>query len=277
VSGGERKRTNIANELVNNPSLVFLDEPTSGLDAATSLGLIVTLKNLAKSGHTVVTTIHQPSSSMFMMFDNVVLLAEGGWVVYSGSSAGVLPYCARLGLHSPPRYNPADFMLEVVTSTETIADGRTVRQLLIDTYAENEAKRGDGDGSSKAKPVQLDDEEREAVRDMKKGKKYPTSFFAQTWVMAVRSFKQRRHDILSWMHLIQIALIALLGGLLWFQMDKKESAIGDRNGFLFFSTMFWIMHPWMQSLYACTSLSRVFVCVCDAVWCVRVRVRSSKC
>jgi ABC-type multidrug transport system ATPase subunit len=72
--------------------------------------LIVTLKNLAKSGHTVVTTIHQPSSSMFLMFDNVLLLAEGGWVVYSGSSAGVLPYFASLGLHSPAHYNPADFM-----------------------------------------------------------------------------------------------------------------------------------------------------------------------
>ena len=110
MSGGERKRTNIATEIVSNPSLIFLDEPTSGLDAATSLGLIVSLKTLAKSGHTVVTTIHQPSSAMFMMFDNVLLLAEGGFVVYSGSAAGVLPYFANLGLHSPSAYNPADFM-----------------------------------------------------------------------------------------------------------------------------------------------------------------------
>jgi hypothetical protein len=183
-----------------------------------------------------------------MMFDNVLLLAEGGWVVYSGSSAGVLSYFANLGLHSPPLYNPADFMLEVVTSTEKVADGRTVRQLLIDTYAENEAKSRD-----EFKPIQIDDDERDAVRDMQKGPKYPTSFFTQAWVMAVRSFKQRRHDILSWMHLIQIALIAILSGLLWFQMDKKESAIGDRTGFLFFSTMFWIMHPWFLSLFACTS------------------------
>jgi ABC-type multidrug transport system ATPase subunit len=80
------------------------------LDAATSLGLIVSLKTLAKSGHTVVTTIHQPSSAMFMMFDKVLLLAEGGWVVYSGSAANVLPYFATLGLDAPSHYNPADFM-----------------------------------------------------------------------------------------------------------------------------------------------------------------------
>lgn len=157
--------------------------------------------------------------------------------------------------------------VEVVTSNEKINDGRTVRQLLIDTYAANEKE------SEAIKPLKIDDDQREGVHDMKKGPKYPTSIFTQTWVMATRSFKQRRHDILSWSHIIQIVLISILSGLLWFQMDKKESAIGDRNGFLFFSTMFWIMHPWMQSLYACTSLSRFFVCVCDAVWCVR----SSKC
>jgi ABC-type multidrug transport system ATPase subunit len=80
------------------------------LDAATSLGLIVSLKTLAKSGHTVVTTIHQPSSAMFMMFDKVLLLAEGGYVVYSGPARGVLPYFNSLGLHAPHTYNPADFM-----------------------------------------------------------------------------------------------------------------------------------------------------------------------
>lgn len=110
VSGGERKRTNIATEIVSNPALVFLDEPTSGLDAATSLGLIVSLKMLAKSGHTVVTTIHQPSSAMFMMFDKVILLAEGGWMVYSGPAREVLNYFSTLGLHAPSSYNPADFM-----------------------------------------------------------------------------------------------------------------------------------------------------------------------
>jgi hypothetical protein len=135
-----------------------------------------------------------------------------------------------------------------VTSNEKVNDGRTVRQLLIDNYAANEKT------SDVTKPLKIDDDQREGVRDMKKGAKYPTSFWTQTWVMATRSFKQRRHDILSWSHFIQIGLIAILAGLLWFQMDKKESAIGDRNGFLFFSTMFWIMHPWMQSLYACTHI-----------------------
>jgi ATP-binding cassette subfamily G (WHITE) protein 2 len=244
ISGGERKRTNIANELINNPSLIFLDEPTTGLDAATSLGLIVSLKQLAKSGHTVVTTIHQPSSAMFMMFDNVLLLAEGGWVVYSGSAAGVLPYFASLGLHAPTHYNPADFMLEVVTCNEKMNDGRTVRQLLIDSYGQREKDDGP------TKPVKITDEFKAGAMDIKKGPKYPTNFFLQTGVMAMRTFKQRRHEILSWAHVIQVSLISILSAFLWFQTPLKESAINDRVGFLFFSTMFWTMHTWFQALYA---------------------------
>jgi ABC-type multidrug transport system ATPase subunit len=81
------------------------------LDAATSLGLLVSMRELARSGHTVVSTIHQPSSAMFFMFDRVILLAEGGWMVYSGATKQVLPYFASLGLHTPgPQYNAADFM-----------------------------------------------------------------------------------------------------------------------------------------------------------------------
>lgn len=217
VSGGERKRTNIANELVSNPSLIFLDEPTSGLDSSTALGLIVSMKNLAKSGHTVVSTIHQPSSSMFLMFDYVLLLAEGGWVVYSGTASGVLSYFSKLGLHAPPHYNPADFMLEVVTANESLKDGKSVKQMLIDTYAENQ-KAIEG----KRPPIRIGEPEKEAVHDIKKGTKYYTSFYTQMLVMAMRAFKQRRGDILNWMQTFTILAIAVLSGLLWFQMDKKR-------------------------------------------------------
>jgi ABC-type multidrug transport system ATPase subunit len=60
ISGGEKKRTAVGVELLINPSLVFLDEPTTGLDSTTALNLIKFLNRLAKSGRTVVTTIHQP-------------------------------------------------------------------------------------------------------------------------------------------------------------------------------------------------------------------------
>ncbi|MED6168480.1 ABC transporter G member 22 [Stylosanthes scabra] len=65
VSGGERKRVSIGNEIIINPSLLFLDEPTSGLDSTTALRIVQMLQDIAEAGKTVVTTIHQPSSRLF--------------------------------------------------------------------------------------------------------------------------------------------------------------------------------------------------------------------
>jgi len=60
ISGGERKRVSIGYELITEPSLLLLDEPTSGLDSSTALRIILLLKNEARRGVAVLTTIHQP-------------------------------------------------------------------------------------------------------------------------------------------------------------------------------------------------------------------------
>lgn len=77
VSGGERKRVCIGVELVTSPKIIFLDEPTSGLDSATTLDVVRVLKNLSRSGQTIICTIHQPSAAAFAMFDQLVLLSRG--------------------------------------------------------------------------------------------------------------------------------------------------------------------------------------------------------
>lgn len=69
-SGGEKRRTSIGVQLLSNPSVLFLDEPTTGLDATSAFQLVRTLKSLAGKGRTVVTTIHQPRSEIWGLFDN---------------------------------------------------------------------------------------------------------------------------------------------------------------------------------------------------------------
>jgi ABC-type multidrug transport system ATPase subunit len=83
VSGGEKKRTSIGLELLINPSIIFLDEPTTGLDSTTSLNLIRFLNKLASNGRTVISTIHQPSSEIFMEFNHIMLMVEGH-IIYDG-------------------------------------------------------------------------------------------------------------------------------------------------------------------------------------------------
>ena len=109
ISGGERKRTAIAMELITNPSMIFLDEPTSGLDSFTAYSVVNLLRGLALSGRTVIATIHQPSSEIFYLFDDLLLLAEGR-VIYHGEVKNAIDYFGGLGFKCPQYVNPSDFI-----------------------------------------------------------------------------------------------------------------------------------------------------------------------
>ncbi len=85
ISGGQRKRLNIALELIREPSVLFIDEPTSGLSSRDSENIMDLLRELALKGKLVFTVIHQPSSDIFKMFDKVVILDQGGYMVYYGN------------------------------------------------------------------------------------------------------------------------------------------------------------------------------------------------
>ena len=77
LSGGEKKRTAIAVELITSPKILFLDEPTSGLDSFTAKRIVDLLRNQARLGKMVISTIHQPGSSTFALFDKLILMADG--------------------------------------------------------------------------------------------------------------------------------------------------------------------------------------------------------
>jgi len=117
VSGGERKRVSIAQELITRPKIIFLDEPTSGLDAYSAYSIISLLKRLAKSKNmTAICTVHQPSSEIFVEFDDCLLLHDGN-CVYNASVKGINSYFADLGQPCPSLYNPADHILFLVQTT----------------------------------------------------------------------------------------------------------------------------------------------------------------
>uniref|UniRef100_A0A3Q7HG11 ABC transporter domain-containing protein n=1 Tax=Solanum lycopersicum TaxID=4081 RepID=A0A3Q7HG11_SOLLC len=114
VSGGERKRASIGHEILVDPSLLLLDEPTSGLDSTSANRLLQVLQGLAKMGKTIITTIHQPSSRIFHMFEKILLIAEG-YPVYYGKARDSMEYFSSLGFIPEIAMNPAEFLLDLAT------------------------------------------------------------------------------------------------------------------------------------------------------------------
>lgn len=117
ISGGERKRTCIAIELISDPSLLILDEPTSGLDSFKSIEICRLLFDLARMyGKTIIATIHSPSSTSFNYFDRLFLMSEGR-IVYQGRGAKCNEYFSKIGYPLPKLRNPADSLIKIISSS----------------------------------------------------------------------------------------------------------------------------------------------------------------
>lgn len=92
ISGGQRKRLNIALELIREPAVMFVDEPTSGLSSRDSENIMDMLKELSLKGKLIFVVIHQPSSEIFKMFDKLLILDQGGYPIFDGNPIDAVVY-----------------------------------------------------------------------------------------------------------------------------------------------------------------------------------------
>ena len=233
LSGGEKKRLNIANELIGNATVVVMDEPTSGLDASTALLVVSMLAQLAKSGKTVIATLHQPSSQMFEMFDKVLLLADGK-TAFLGTPHDCLDYFTGLGLECPARYNPADFLLSLIDEPPT-EEATNYRKMILDYYEDNNY----GPGGVNSKPVEVPP----PLEMKKKGSssQFPTGFFEQFYLLSKRGFKQHVFEVIP--TFIIFLIIAALSSIVWWQRGYKQTDIQDRMGLIFFAALHIFVMP----------------------------------
>ncbi|KAG1687836.1 hypothetical protein DVH05_004567 [Phytophthora capsici] len=121
ISGGERKRLSFATEILTNPSILFVDEPTSGLDSFMAETVTMQLQQIARAGRTVIATIHQPSSELFALFDQLYLLSDGS-AVYHGKASESVDYFASLGYPCPPLMNPTDYFMRQLVVMDKASD-----------------------------------------------------------------------------------------------------------------------------------------------------------
>ncbi|CAK9155662.1 unnamed protein product [Ilex paraguariensis] len=113
VSGGERRRVTIGVDIIHGPSLLFLDEPTSGLDSTSAHSVIEKVHDIARSGSTVILTIHQPSSRIQLLLDHMIILARGQ-LMYQGSPKDVVLHLGRMGRKVPKGENSIEYLIDVI-------------------------------------------------------------------------------------------------------------------------------------------------------------------
>ncbi len=115
LSGGERKRANLAHELIAMPLILLLDEPTSGLSSVDADKIVRLLQKLTRLDQlTTIATIHQPSRDTFERFDSLLLMNHGGTVAYYGPSQEATHYFEEVTGISSGKRNPAEYLLEIL-------------------------------------------------------------------------------------------------------------------------------------------------------------------
>ena len=102
--------------------MLFLDEPTTGIDSKTAENLVKLLVRLAKEGgRTVVSTIHQPSSQIFGLFDELLILLRGS-IIYQGKARSAIDYFGGIGYVCPELTNPADYFMQITNETGILVE-----------------------------------------------------------------------------------------------------------------------------------------------------------
>ncbi|MDD4226268.1 MAG: ATP-binding cassette domain-containing protein [Mariniphaga sp.] len=137
LSGGQRKRLNIALELMREPSILFVDEPTSGLSSADSEKVMYLLKRQCLKGKLVFANIHQPSSDIYKLFDRIIVMDKGGRVVFFGNPMEAVTYFK----HETNYINPDESECLACGNVQTEQPLRIIQTRMVDPFGKNIRRR----------------------------------------------------------------------------------------------------------------------------------------
>jgi hypothetical protein len=221
-----------------------------------------------QAGRTVLTTIHQPSSRLFYMFDKLILLSQGN-SIYFGNAKEAPAYFASIGLTAFIAMNPADFILDLASGNlndisippalEGTASAPTARAdkplLAVPSPAEVHSylvQRFEQEllPREKSKLLSLGSTKEEHKLGVTAKRVWPTSWTDQFSVLMIRGLKERRHEYLSYLRFIQCFFISVIVGCLWFRSKRNtEAQVADQMGLIFFFAIFWGMFPLFTAIF----------------------------
>ena len=258
LSGGERKRTNIGNELITEPFIFMLDEPTSGLDSDTGRKVVKLCQQMAHSGRTVMYVIHQPTAEMLKYFDDLMLLAQGkdgGEVVYHGPMDKAVEYFAALGYHCPADDTPTDFFMSLLEEGYNGASGHETTENLLQSwklYTSNEKK-----SPYRSIPAITDTVRPKLVEATAAHGSTPCQQIAPLTKRGVREVVRNKPFIIG--VVVQNIVLGLFNGLIFLNIKDTTEGVFDRNGLIFSVSINAAFSSTTNSLYVFRSKKAVYL------------------
>lgn len=232
ISSGERKRLSIAVEMISSPGLIFCDEPTSSLDSAAAAVVIEKLRQMADQGKTVVCVIHQPSSAIFALFDDLLLISEGRQM-YHGPVSEAKQYMEDHGFHAHRDAGTAEHILECVSphlrmgETPQTAEKRLrmLAALAVEESQEMDIGIDHMDFGREAAFVEEPYDSQQSIGPR-------TSMWTQFQLLLHRSLAEtfRGKDIIMIKTIQQVAVACIYGGI--YSLGSNQASIMDRFGLL---------------------------------------------
>jgi len=230
ISGGEKKRLAFACEVITNPMMLLCDEPTSGLDSFMAQNVMASMKRLAEQGRTVISTIHQPSSEVFAMFDRLLILAEGR-VAFLGDVKEAHAFFERLEKPCPSNFNPGDHFIYTLAIRAGMEEKcREYVHSVCDEFKQSEGRslRLAVEGCSKPPP---DDAIASAALQAARRSKDP---YRSTWVDQFAAMTRRcayvvvRDPLVTFVKTMTTVFFALVFGSVYFDLNP-DTDVGRRD------------------------------------------------
>jgi len=202
ISGGQRKRVNLAMELLTAPSVLFLDEPTSGLSSHDTLIVMDVLRKLADEGKTIILTIHQPSLEAYKKMDNVIIVSSGKLMYYGPTYPDSLTF-----------FNPNKNSENVIDNADNALKGLSERPENIwqEKYRKSDYYKN---------YVESRRDTQKIINDSKEKLQKPSRDIDinQWWTLTSRYFTIKKKDIINTtILLIQAPIIGLLISLVFYK------------------------------------------------------------
>ncbi|PSN70036.1 ABC transporter [Corynespora cassiicola Philippines] len=254
ISGGERKRTSIAEILVGHSLFQCWDNPTRGLDSANALQFIEALHERTKAdGSAALVSLYQTSEDIFLMFDKVLVLHEGREIFF-GATVEAKPYFMNLGFQCSARTPTPEFLTSVTDPRAIIQqhddDNKLPRTADELERAWNQSYGRKGmieDIEAYEAKYPLSKASLQKMRSVQRGQKtysspFPSPYMAsmsmQVKLCLARCLRRQRQDMAATLSaIIGNAIISIILGSMFYRLSPETSSFFSRGALIFFMVL----------------------------------------